>query len=62
MVINLIIENKILQYRVDGLTEALYNKKKKRCWGKPLFTQLACLEEGKAAFYSPGKIWQVWEL
>ena len=52
-------ENKILQYRVNGLTKALHNEKKKRRQGKPLFTQLARPEEGKAAFYSPRKIWQV---
>lgn len=56
---NLITENKLLQYRVNGLTEALHSKKKKRRWGKPLFTQLALLEQGKATFYSPGKIRQV---
>lgn len=38
MMVNLMAENKILKYRVNGLTEAIHNKKKKRRRGKPLFT------------------------
>ena len=53
---SLITKNKLLQYRVDGLTKALYNEKKKCRQGKPLFTQLALVEEGKAIFFSPNKI------
>ena len=44
IIVNLIAENKILKYRVNGLTEAIHNKKKKRRRGKPLFTQLAPLD------------------
>ena len=55
-------ENKILQHRVDGLTKTLYNEKKKRRQGKPLFAQLATQEEGKAIFYSPAKIQRAREL
>jgi len=61
-VMSLITENKLLQYRVDGLTKALYNKKKKRRRGKPLFSQLTLAEEGKTAFFSPNKIQQAQEL
>jgi hypothetical protein len=56
MVLGLIGKNKILQYCADGLTKALYNKKKIYYWGKPLFAQLAALKKGKAIFYSPVKI------
>ena len=61
-VMNFMTENKILQYRLDGVTEALHNEKKKRHWGKPLFTHFNPPEEGKATFYSSGKIRQTWEL
>lgn len=59
---DLITENKLLQYHVNGLTEAIHNKKKKRRRGKPLFAQLGSPEQGKAIFYSPAKIWQAREL
>ena len=57
-----ITKNKLLQYCVDGLTKALYNEKKKYRQGKPLFTQLALAEEGKATFFSLNKIQQARKL
>ena len=54
-VINLITKNKLLQYRVNRLTKALYNEKRKRQQGKPLFTCLAPPEQSKTTFTALGR-------
>ncbi|OCK91465.1 uncharacterized protein K441DRAFT_575067, partial [Cenococcum geophilum 1.58] len=61
-VINLISKVSILRYENKGLRRVVFNEKKKRQQGRPLFKELRANNEVKYTFFSLKKIQQVREL
>ena len=59
---NLTSEVSILRYENKGLRRAVFNEKKKRQRGRPLFEELRANNKVKCTFFSPKKIQQAREL